>query len=207
MSCVVNGINWSQYEQQKGTSQQSKIGRGSWERIEKKIWNGVEKVTKAAVLEARQSLESKSCMIISGDCAWSHRRNAPAASYIMLEFTINKIIAYSILTKDYFRKERKLHEGNYFGPSKGMEFEGFSHCVNELEQLGILKKVLAFVADQDGQVKNAFAQQPRLQHITVLHDPGHYAKKLEGKVREAIWKSQSAILCIPDEFLIGGGAA
>lgn len=198
LSHIVNGINWTSYERQRKLSQQPNLERGTWETIEKTIWGKVMDIAKQSASEALQLALNNPPIVISGDCAWSHRRNASAASYVMIDFATNKIIQYFILTKGYHRtvkgKEITVHHGTYQGSSKGMEFEGFIHCVDNLEKAGVLKKVLAFVADEDGQVRKAFQEQPRLQQITIVHDPGHYGKNLKKALEKLFGKSKRFIL-------------
>lgn len=195
VSHLLSGIGWNQYEQQKSTSNQPKLSRGAWERIEKHVWSTVHNVAIEEERKARsEAVSSTTPIVLSGDYAWSHRRNANAGVYALIDFSTDKILVHHSLTRSVTRTRggvtKVVHEGNYKGSSKGMEFVGFRECIKQLLDENVLQKVFAYVSDKDGSVQKDFKVNPLLQHITLLHDPGHIAVNMKKELERRIGKSK-----------------
>lgn len=130
-----------------------------------------------------RELANRDGLILSGDCGWAHRRHSNQGAYTLIEWETEKIICRKVLCKSRTKfvngTVKVVFQGNHDATSHSMECTAFSKCMDKLADFGVLPKVKYFVVDEDVSVLHLFQSQARLQHITVLHDPGHVKNNFE----------------------------
>jgi hypothetical protein len=67
-----------------------------------------------------------------------------------------------------------------------MELLGFQQCIEFLSTKNLLERLKFLICDKDGKIAKYIRETPKLKHITILHDPGHWVKGV-GKQLEDIF--------------------
>jgi hypothetical protein len=190
--------SYTSYARKLATTEGSKIKEGSWKRIEKVVWKAVKAVADETYTKvAADLLQRKGCIMISGDGAWSQRRNALHGTYSILDLVDDKVIVQVVLNKGrkvkVNGKELVIEKGNHDATSKAMEGVGFRKCIDYLEEKGLLSKVLYCVCDRDGSVRKHLKEDNRCAHIIPLDDPGHALKPIRKELESVFGKSKRYI--------------
>ena len=133
--------------------------------------------------------------------AWSHRGwKARQHSFLIRAKDENKVVCAVILTKKHVAMvqqaggemvEKVVHQGNYFGTSKGMEGEAAIIAVQELKESRLLARLSHVAADGDSGVPKIFANTPECEHVEVAGDPGHMQKNFMRSLKEAFGTAQA----------------
>jgi hypothetical protein len=113
--------------------------------------------------------------IIAMDGSWSHRRNAMHCVVDFIDTAQQKIVDFEIL-----EKQIGFCEGNYFGPSNGMEVEGVRRLIVRWKaDPAIDAKVAGYVHDRDGKTRKMIAE---LWQKPEMLDPNHLLKSFDRKL-------------------------
>ena len=133
--------------------------------------------------------------------AWSHRGwKARHHSFLVRAKNEDKVVSAVVLTKKHVamvrghggvQAEQVVHEGNYFGTSKGMEGEAAIKAFEELKEANLLARLTHVAADGDSGVPKLIANTPGCEHVEVAGDPGHQQKNFMRSLKEVFGAAQA----------------
>jgi hypothetical protein len=139
------------------------MAEATFYRIQKFVAQGIVDCCQAVLKQQHQTFaaeleESDLEWAASMNGAWSHHGwSARQHSFIIRAKDQNKIVCAVVLTKkhvaivrgpDSTTREATVHEGNYFGTSKGMEGEAFIKAIAELRTDDLLSRLSHIATDE-----------------------------------------------------------
>jgi rRNA maturation protein Rpf1 len=180
------------------------MAESTFYRIQKFVAQGLVDCCQAVLKQQRQAFaakleESGSEWVASMNGAWSHRGwTARQHSFVIRAKDQNKIVCAVVLTKkhvamvkgpDGSTREATVHEGNYFGTSKGMEGEAFIKAIAELRADDLLKRLSHITTDGDSSIPKIIVNTPELTNIRTSLDPGHVQKNFMRSLQDVFSKT------------------
>ena len=180
------------------------MAESTFYRIQKFVAQGVVDCCQALLKDERQRFaaeleRSNMQWVASMNGAWSHRGwTGRQHSFIIRAKDQNKIVAAVVLTKkhvaivrglDGSSREATVHEGNYFGTSKGMEGEAFIQAIAQLRADDLLLRLSHVTTDGDSSIPKIVVNTPELKNIATSLDPGHMQKNFMRSLQDVFGKS------------------
>ncbi len=161
--------------------------------------NDVLEKRRVALREELTELGTKWVASMNG--AWSHRGwSARQHTFIIRAEDQNEVICAIVLTKKHValinapegeQEEKVVHEGNYFGTSKGMEGEAFIVAIQQLRETGLIPLLSHVVTDGDSSIPHIIANNEDMKHLKEAKDPGHYQKNFMRSLQDIFGVSQN----------------
>jgi Mutator-like transposase/Ulp1 protease family, C-terminal catalytic domain len=188
------------------------MAESTFYRIQRFVCQGIADCCSGILKEGRVELKEKldakekekegsGKWVASLNGAWSHRGwSARQHSFLIRGKDENMVVCAVVLTKKHValvnsgnegKEERIVHEGNYFGTSKGMEGEAFIKAVEELKEDGLIPFLSHVVSDSDSSVPSIIANTKGMEHLKQARDPGHYQKNFMRSLQDIFGKTSN----------------
>lgn len=150
LGVLLGGGTYTTYKRQTtAVSFLPKISKGTFHRIEARVWEAVSKVQQDSYTLVLNDLFARETMfILSGDGSWAHPRDSSQGTYSIIDWETKKVVYQVAYSKSNYRMvkgKEVIFEGNYDATSKSMEVAGFLECIDYLEEHDLLSKVLLLV--------------------------------------------------------------
>jgi hypothetical protein len=166
----------------------NKLSESKFYEVQKLVAKGIVACCQDLLKEGRVKLKNNlqkngESWVASLNGAWSHTGwNARHHSFLIRAQKENIVVCAIVLTKkhvalvkrpDLEQEEILVHEGNYFGTSKGMEGEAFIAAISQLRESELLEPLSMIVCDNDSSIPSIIANTEGMEHVRKSGDPGH----------------------------------
>jgi hypothetical protein len=182
------GLNYAPYRSEHVFEGIKPITRDTWYAHAVEVYGAIIEVAEREEQQTLQRLrEEGRPLVFCGDASWSHRRptyDARQSWWVLINAEDGKIVLSEILMKSREQKGKIVFEGNYEGPSGGMEGRSFELAVQRLKEAGVVQHWHGFGCDQDSSVHEQLRTDPDTAHVALHWDPGHIKRNFQKKLNE-----------------------
>ena len=142
-SVVVEGLNMQSIERCLLWNDVVPPSHRQFYKVQDEILDALKAMAQESCMKWRQAMQQESILTLDG--SWSHRRNAKRCLVDFIDSSTQKIVDFEIVVKKNGR-----NEGDYTGPSNGMEREALTRMIPRWNRDS---RVIGYCHDNDGKTR------------------------------------------------------